>query len=284
MLVNFSKYHGTGNDFLLFDNRTNHLGSPCAETISKWTQRRFGVGADGVILIENASHCDFEMKYFNGDGSILGHCGNGSRCAVQFAKRLGMAQDDHVRFLAVDGEHQAWIRGDMVEVTMRPVHSYKAVGEGYFLDSGSPHFIVPTDDISSVDVVKRGREIRNRPEFHPHGANVNFLDVTDKGIQLRTYERGVEDETLSCGTGVVASAILVSHLHRRPSPVEITTRGGTLRVNFRQEQGNTGEDTSPLPPYSDIRLSGPAQIVFDGTLEFQKPQGALETDGAELPA
>jgi diaminopimelate epimerase len=219
--------------------------------------RRFGIGADGLILISEHTGYDFEMKYFNSDGNESSMCGNGGRCAADFAFRHRIAGETQ-RFLTFDGIHQAFISGGLVRLGMNNVESTEIIDNNYFLNTGSPHYIVPVKSIIETDVLNEGRKLRNSGKFAPGGTNVNFVEMQKDGIFVRTYERGVEEETLSCGTGVTASAIasvLAGHFVK--SDINVTTLGGKLNVRF----------TINGERITDIWLKGPATFVFEGSIE-----------------
>ena len=252
----FFKYQATGNDFILIDNR-DQIVQPSEQLAKKLCDRKFAIGSDGLILIQNHPGYDFEMVFFNPDGS-QSLCGNGSRCAVTFAKKLGVI-DQSCHFLAYDGGHEASILpSGEVRLKMNDVHSVRSTADGTFVDTGSPHLIVFSDDVDTLDVVGEGRKIRYNDTFKDKGVNVNF--VRRQGahdIIVRTYERGVENETLSCGTGVTASA-LASAMHELRSPITITTKGGRLQVEF----------TADGDGFTNIYLIGPAEEVFEGTIRL----------------
>lgn len=253
--MEFFKYQGTGNDFVMIDNRGMQFDDTQAN-IARICHRRFGVGADGLILIENAEGYDFRMRYFNADGAEGSMCGNGGRCAVQFAADLGIFESS-TRFLAVDGGHESKIEHGNVFLQMIDVDGIEEVQDGYFLNTGSPHLVIFHADTDSLDVKALGAAIRYSDYWKSRGGvNVNFVQVIDAGtLKVRTYERGVEDETYSCGTGVTAAAI-VSHLRRSAGDhLRVTTLGGELKVSFQ-----TG------PKISGIVLSGPAKQVFSGKI------------------
>ncbi len=253
--MDFFKYQGTGNDFVMVDNRGQEFNHT-QEYIAHICHRRFGVGADGLILIENADGYDFRMRYFNADGAEGSMCGNGGRCAVQFAADLGLFQDQ-TRFIAVDGEHHAHIHKDRVFLQMIDVNGIEDLKEGHFLNTGSPHLVIFTDEVDRMDVKERGAAIRYSDYWKSRGGvNVNFVQVADPThLKVRTYERGVEDETYSCGTGVTAAAIASHFRQSAGTDVQILTLGGDLNVSFR-----------PGEKISEIILSGPAKQVFRGEL------------------
>jgi diaminopimelate epimerase len=254
----FNKYEGTGNDFIIIDNRDLSFIAE-KDIISVMCHRRFGIGADGLILIEPGNEADFRMRYFNADGGEGSMCGNGGRCAAHFAFRNGIAGHE-MDFTAFDGVHHAIVEEETVTITLADVKHIEVDGNTCFLNTGSPHYVEFFKDPDSIDVILRGREIRYSPRFAPEGTNVNFVKVTDTGIFVRTYERGVENETLSCGTGVTASAIAaVITGHFDSPPVVIDTLGGRLTVNFKAHDGEA----------SGVILTGPATFVYSG---FMNPK------------
>lgn len=258
--LSFSKYQGAGNDFVMIDNRTGALDRSAEDKIRRLCERRFGVGADGLILLQDHPDYDFEMVYFNADGREGSMCGNGGRCAVAFARQLGII-DLKTHFLAVDGPHDARIdeAGSWVELRMGKVARVEQGGDFFYLDTGSPHYVVFVEDLAQVNVVTQGRAVRYSNRFRESGTNVNFVQPVRAGIAVATYERGVEDETLSCGTGVTAAAI--AYYLRQPSAarqrVDIRAKGGELQVHF--EPAGEGFD--------EIWLCGPAKRVFEGSWE-----------------
>ncbi len=259
MNIEFSKYQGTGNDFVIIDNR-NGLVELNTETIKQICDRRFGVGADGLMLLNTKKGYDFEMKYYNADGKEGTMCGNGGRCLTQFAYDCGIKKEQYL-FLAIDGEHDALFADGWVNLKMKDVIEIKEYASGYILNTGSPHYVKPVADVMAEDVVTKGRELRYSHQFLPDGVNVNFVENNEDGkIIVRTYERGVEDETLSCGTGVTASAIIFSREGVGFNRIEVTTLGGELAVEFnKNEAGN----------FDDIWLCGPAIFVFQGNITLE---------------
>lgn len=252
--MKFYKYQGTGNDFIMIDGRTSRVTLNASE-ITQLCDRRFGIGADGIIILKKKVGCDFEMDYYNADGT-QSFCGNGSRCAQAFAQSLGIVKDES-RFLAIDGYHHGKVLGEEYATKMSDVSEVTRINKDYFIHTGSPHYIQYVEDASTVDVFELGRSIRNSETYKKEGTNVNFVSIHSGFIKVRTYERGVEDETLSCGTGVTAAAI--SFLHRENSnqtEVNIQTKGGNLRVQL----GRTRENS-----FENIWLIGPAQKVYEGT-------------------
>jgi diaminopimelate epimerase len=255
--IAFHKYEATGNDFVIIDNRNGNY-SFSVDQIKKICDRKFGVGADGLMLIEKHSALDFDLIYYNSDGSPS-LCGNGSRAAVKMASSLGMI-NGHASFNAYDGIHEGdLLPNSIVRLKMNDVSEVKKSNEGIFINTGSPHFILTVEDVKKIPVVAEGRKIRYSDTFKPSGTNANFIELlSNNSIFVRTYERGVEDETLSCGTGVTAAALAAS-VQGYSSPIKIMTLGGELSVEFK-----AGQDGS----FSDIYLIGPAKKVFEGVLEL----------------
>jgi diaminopimelate epimerase len=257
MHTHFSKYHGTGNDFILIDDRSESFDISNTHLIEKMCSRRFGIGADGLILLREKDDFDFEMVYFNSDGNQSSMCGNGGRCIVHFAHSLGLF-DSECTFLAIDGAHNAKvIDKDIVKLKMGNVDNIERDGEAYVLNTGSPHFVKKVNDVNQIDIRKEGALIRYSEAYAKDGINVNFLECIEGGINVATYERGVEDETYSCGTGVTAGALAIHEMYADtyPSPVQIHTKGGELLVFFTKIGDNK---------YSDIWLQGPAKKTFKG--------------------
>jgi diaminopimelate epimerase len=204
-MIHFEKYQGTGNDFVMLDNRKGEFDEINSETISKLCKRKFGIGADGLIWIKNHDSYDFEMRYFNADGSTS-FCGNGARCAVIFAKSLGLCGNS-VSFFAIDGAHDAFIKNNLVHIKMNDVNAVNKDGDAFIIHTGSPHYVEFVDNLEKADIVSVGKKIRYSEKYKKEGINVNLLSKCTTGISLLTYERGVENETLSCGTGATAAAI-----------------------------------------------------------------------------
>ena len=273
MKIHFLKYQATGNDFVLIDNRSGKY-SFSSDQIKAICDRRFGVGADGLMLIENHPSANFNLQYFNSDGS-QSLCGNGSRAAVNMAASLGLV-NGKARFEAYDGMHDAEIKHNgVVRLKMNDVSEVKKTGDDYFIHTGSPHIIRFVDDVRNYPVVVEGSRIRYSEAFKPGGTNVNFVEIqVGNTIFVRTYERGVEDETLSCGTGVTAAALAAS-FHGLGSPLTVRTLGGELKVEFKSSQTGLPAGASPSPVQADqsvmfqeIYLIGPAKLVFEGDLEL----------------
>lgn len=255
MKLPFSKYHGTGNDFILIDNRNGSISLSTLQ-IEQLCHRRYGIGADGLMLLENAEGFDFRMIYFNSDGKEGSMCGNGGRCIVRFAHDLGIMNSEY-RFIATDGPHEASLEMDgTIRLKMKNVSGIESHTTFDFLDTGSPHVVKQVSDIGNFNVFEEGRAIRNSAAFREKGVNVNFVETMDEdSIYVRTYERGVEDETYSCGTGVTASALVNAHNERGFNHVDVQTNGGTLYVEYEK----TGDST-----FENIWLAGPAIKVFEG--------------------
>jgi len=261
MLLQFHKYQGTGNDFIIVDNRNNEYSSLTTKQINDLCNRRFGIGADGLMLLNERTGYDFEMKYYNADGKEGSMCGNGGRCMIKFAYHLNIHRELY-HFLAIDGRHDAEIDVDgIVSLKMKDVKEvYKFHGDT-ILNTGSPHYVKLVPNVMEYDVYKKGNEIRNSKEFQEEGINVNFVEQlreSDK-IIVRTYERGVEDETLSCGTGVTAAALVCYHNENGFNDVEVKTLGGILTVEY---------DRIDDDKYENIWLCGPAEKVFEGSIEI----------------
>lgn len=255
MQIDFFKYQGTGNDFVILDNRKLSFDKNDTNLIAKLCDRKFGVGADGLILLENHPTCDFKMVYYNSDGRESSMCGNGGRCLVAFAKLLGIIGQE-ATFEAIDGLHQARIENDLIHLKMQDVATIENYTNHVFLDTGSPHHVTLVKDLKSFDVVRAGSSIRRGAPYFEKGTNVNFVEQAGTDIfSVRTYERGVENETLSCGTGVTAVALAMHHMKKSSEEVRLLTPGGELKVVFRKTAKG----------YEDIFLIGPACLVFKGT-------------------
>lgn len=257
MKLHFYKYQGTGNDFVIIDDRKSTFPKEDKKLVAKLCDRRFGIGADGLMLLCDHKDYDFEMVYFNADGAESSMCGNGGRALVKFAHDLGMIGEECL-FIATDGEHKAKVDGDLVHLNMIDVEDIEVTLDDYFMDTGSPHYVEFTDqDMNDFPVVASGKEVRHSSRFSPAGTNVNFVQKLAKDqIFVRTFERGVEDETLSCGTGVVACAISSFLEKEMDSPIKIKALGGELSVSFdATEEG-----------FTNIYLIGPAGKVFEGDI------------------
>lgn len=244
----------------MVDSRKNVMPALSPERIERLCDRHFGIGADGMIILEPSQSHDFRMKYFNADGYPGTMCGNGGRCITAFAKKAGWIISN-CTFEAADGIHSSAVLADgQVKLQLRDVKGVQKIEEGYILDTGSPHLVIFTQAVEQVDVLALGQKYRNDPRFR-EGTNVNFVEKKGDGIMVRTFERGVEDETLSCGTGVTAAAIASSlALGKNVNSVKVTTRGGNLQVDFRVDPGSQR--------YTGIHLTGPVTEVFTGELEL----------------
>jgi len=262
MLLKIYKYHGAGNDFIIIDNR-NQIFVTSQKIIHRLCDRHFGIGADGLMTIENDKENDFKMHYFNADGNEGTMCGNGGRCIVHFAQKERIIQGDSTVFSAIDGIHEAkFISNNIIKLKMNDVvlDSIKNISEGLFLDTGSPHLVRFEKEIESIDVYSTGRKLRYSPALEKqNGANINFVQINEDYLMMRTYERGVEAETLACGTGAVASAIAFSvKKNIYQSPINIKALGGDLKVYFQRTKDS----------YKNIWLEGPVKFVFSTKGEF----------------
>lgn len=262
MKISFSKYQGTGNDFVIIDNRENLFRDTSVETIAFLCNRRFGIGADGLMLLQNKPGYDFEMVYFNSDGRPSSMCGNGGRCIVAFAKHIGVIEDK-AHFLAVDGDHDAVIKDEWVSLKMNDVKQVEMNETFCWLNTGSPHYVSFVAGLEGYDVFSNGKSIRNSERFAKEGTNVNFIERVKDSLFVRTYERGVEDETYSCGTGVTAAALVAAmkDASTGKDQCRVRTIGGELNVKFRKHDDGS---------FSDIWLEGPAKLVFEGTLDVRR--------------
>ncbi|MBO6881573.1 diaminopimelate epimerase [Winogradskyella sp.] len=259
MAITFYKYQGTGNDFIIVDNRLLEIDKNNTKRIAELCDRRFGIGADGFILLENDKNSDFKMVYYNSDGNESSMCGNGGRCMTSFANFLGIIEGK-AEFYAIDGLHKASIEEDIVHLQMQDVTTVEVYEKHLFLDTGSPHHVEMVSDIENFDVKNCGSTIRYGEPYGKAGSNVNFVEqISDNKFAVRTYERGVEDETLSCGTGVTAVA-LAMHKKGKTTSNEVTliTPGGELRVKFENNEKG----------YNNVWLIGPATQVFKGKIEW----------------
>lgn len=263
-MLEFYKYHGAGNDFILFDNREKRVNLS-REDIVYLCDRNLGIGGDGLMLLEKVENYDFSMKYFNPDGSNEMMCGNGGRCIIAFAHKLGIIQDK-TEFLAPDGVHTgeiiSWENNKYrIKLSLKDINQIKEYKDGYFVDTGATHFVTFLDDIASIDIISKGREIRYDSRFEfAKGVNANFVEINkDNSLNIRTYERGVEAETLACGTGITASALAFVYKNNLTSnSIEVNAKGGNLRVSF--EKNNRG--------FKNIQLEGEAQMVYKGEIQI----------------
>lgn len=260
MTLNFFKYQGTGNDFVILNNLSNQITDLSTEQIKFLCDRRFGIGADGLMLLSKKEGYDFEMIYYNADGNESSMCGNGGRCLVKFAYDQGLKKIEY-HFLAIDGEHEADIDNNgIVSLKMKDVDTVEEHNNHAVLNTGSPHYVKFSSDVENLNVVEEGRGIRYNKEYAAEGINVNFVETIDDGtIYVRTYERGVENETLSCGTGVTAAALLNAHNENGFNEVKVKTPGGNLSVEF---------DKIDNTHFKNIWLCGPAELVYSGEIEL----------------
>ena len=261
-LLPFGKYHGAGNDFILIDNRTLHW-DPTMEQVALLCDRHFGIGADGLMLLGEEPGYDFRMTYFNSDGRESTMCGNGGRCMAAFANKIGIAGYD-VRFSAIDGDHHAEIMStdgekSWVRLRMKDASLLKEYDDGLLLDTGSPHFVTFVPDAGLVDVVDLGARLRHEPRFAPGGANIDFAEIREESLFVRTYERGVENETLSCGTGVTAATLARAiKMNSGSGTTPIQTLGGELTVSYIRDGKS----------FHNIWLEGPTAFVFKGEIRL----------------
>jgi len=261
MKITFNKYQGTGNDFVMIDNRQNIFPKDNIKLIEKLCDRRFGIGADGLILLENDERTDFKMVYYNSDGNESSMCGNGGRCIVAFAKSLKAINDNETDFIATDGLHHASLLDNgTISLQMKDVDEVKIENDYVFLNTGSPHHVMLVEDLKNFDVKNNGSKIRYSDLYGKAGSNVNFVkQLSDNHFALRTYERGVEDETLSCGTGATATAIAMHAIGKTQSHhLQLDVEGGKLEVSFVKEGAS----------YTNVFLKGPAAFVFEGEIEW----------------
>jgi len=259
--ISFYKYQGAGNDFVLIDNRENAINLLDKEQVAFLCDRRFGIGGDGLMLLENEQGYDFKMVYYNADGAEGSMCGNGGRCIVAFARQLGIIKDT-TKFLATDGVHHAKIseNGEWVSLQMIDVDDISKDGDAFVLNTGSPHYVKTAVDLAIKDVYNEGHAIRNNATYKKEGINVNFVEKEGGGYFVRTFERGVENETYACGTGVTAVALAMAKKEGQFGTISTPVRvlGGDLNIRFDYD----GEK------FSNIFLEGPAKLVFEGGIEI----------------
>ncbi|HEX8515783.1 MAG TPA: diaminopimelate epimerase [Bacteroidia bacterium] len=260
MHIRFSKYQGTGNDFIIIDNREMKFDRKNHELVAKLCHRRFGIGADGLMLLQAVQGFDFEMVYYNSDGRESSMCGNGGRCIVEFARSLGLVKEKAL-FLATDGEHEALIGQGHISLKMNNVSKIEQGASYAFLNTGSPHYVTFVNDVENYNVYEQGKDIRYNDRFRAEGTNVNFVEKKYNELFVRTYERGVEGETYSCGTGVTAAALVASlkNVATADNYCDIKTLGGKLKVIFNKHRDNS---------FTDIWLEGPATLVFTGEVNI----------------
>ncbi|MDI1306531.1 MAG: diaminopimelate epimerase [bacterium] len=260
MQIEFYKYQGTGNDFVMIDNRQGIFPKDNIELIAHLCDRRFGIGGDGLILLENDPETDFKMVYYNSDGNQSSMCGNGGRCLVAFAKKLNVIEDN-TTFIATDGLHHASVADNgIVSLQMIDVEDVKITPEYVFMNTGSPHHIQLVEDLEHYNVKENGASIRYGELYGKQGSNINFVKKIDETtFSLRTYERGVEDETLACGTGATAVAIAMNVLgETKANSIDLNVEGGKLVVSFDKKDGQ----------FTNVFLKGPAEFVFKGSIEI----------------
>lgn len=259
MVHTFYKYQGTGNDFVIIDNRQDVFDKNNTKLVEQLCDRRFGIGADGLILLENHDNADFKMVYYNSDGNESTMCGNGGRCLVAFAKHVGVIDND-ATFFAIDGIHHAKIEEGIVKLQMQDVNNIEMFDSHVFLNTGSPHHVEIRKNIDAIEIQKEGAIIRYGQPYNEVGANVNFVEkISNSVFAVRTYERGVEGETLSCGTGVTAVGIAMNAIGETDKNViTLKTKGGDLKVSFKQVNNN----------FEDVWLIGPAKMVYKGEVTW----------------
>lgn len=257
MKLAFNKYQGAGNDFVMIDNRNGQFDKSDLNLVRKLCDRRFGIGSDGLILIENHSDLDFDMIYFNSDGS-KSFCGNGSRCAISFAYELGLISTE-TTFNSTDGIHDGvYLSQKEIELNMHDVTTIEQIDEDFVINTGSPHYIKFVEDVDAIDILPEAHKIRYNSRFSKEGINVNFVQIlSDNSLKIRTYERGVEDETLACGTGVTAAAIAFKYTSEGESDIKVEVKGGNLKVKFNKEGSLI----------NNIWLIGAGEKVFEGEID-----------------
>lgn len=256
---NFYKYQGTGNDFVIIDNRDLKFNRNDHALVVKLCDRRFGIGGDGLMLLQNKQGFDFEMVYYNSDGRESSMCGNGGRCIVEFSRTMGLVKDK-AHFIAIDGEHIAMAKPGFISLKMNDVKNVELNADFSFLNTGSPHYVAFVNNIRDYNVFEEGKKIRNNNRFRAEGTNVNFVEKQYNDLFVRTFERGVEGETYSCGTGVTAAALVASikNVATADTYCSIKTLGGDLNVKFNKHVDNS---------FTDIWLEGPATFVFKGDVD-----------------
>lgn len=259
--THFYKYQGAGNDFILIDHRMSAIGNIDYDRVKQLCDRRFGIGADGLMFLTEHPDYDFEMLYFNADGRPGSMCGNGGRCIVAFARHLGVI-DRETNFLAVDGPHYAKIsaEGNWVDLQMINIDSISRDGEAYVLNTGSPHYVTQQTNLKDFDVYQAGKAIRNNSTYQEKGINVNFVEEQNDHLFVRTFERGVEDETYACGTGVTAVALSMAKHHNQTGHIQTPVKvlGGDLKITFDYDGQR----------FTNVFLCGPAEQVFQGEVAF----------------
>jgi diaminopimelate epimerase len=260
MQLPFYKYQGTGNDFIIVDNRGQLFDRTQKEIVAKLCDRRFGIGADGMMLLQHKTGYDFEMVYYNADGNESSMCGNGGRCMVAFANMLGLVKEK-AHFIASDGVHEAVVKQGYISLKMNDVITIELNADFAFLNTGSPHYVAFVNHIEQFNVVEEGKKIRNNARFKAEGTNVNFMEKQYNELFVRTYERGVEAETYSCGTGVTAAALVASlkEVATASTFCDVKTLGGKLTVKFTRHADKS---------FTDIWLEGAATYVYKGEVSI----------------
>jgi diaminopimelate epimerase len=256
MNLHFYKYQGCGNDFIILDNRGKEI-KLSTQQINKLCNRHFGIGADGLMLLENEKDFDFKMVYYNSDGNESSMCGNGGRCITAFAKQLNIIKDS-ARFMAIDGEHESHIDDAIISLKMNDVSLIEKQEDYFYLNTGSPHVVKWVKDIHTYNVFEEGKKVRYSEPFNSRGGtNVNFVELKDDKLFIRTYERGVEDETLACGTGVTAAALVEALVNTTnyTNFCDVITLGGNLTVTYQKQDDGS---------FTNIWLKGPAAFIFEG--------------------
>lgn len=258
--MNFYKYQGTGNDFIIIDNRDLKFIRTDNDLVARLCNRRFGIGSDGLMLLQTKTGYDFEMVYYNSDGKESTMCGNGGRCIVEFARTLNLV-NENAHFFAIDGVHEAMVKPGFICLKMKDVSEVELNADFSFLNTGSPHYVAFIENVATYPVEAEGRKIRNNSRFKIMGTNVNFIENQNNVLFVRTYERGVEAETYSCGTGVTAAAMVaaIKNISTSPEYCEIKTLGGNLNVKFKKHPDNS---------FTDVWLEGPAKFVFKGEISI----------------
>lgn len=258
MIYKFFKYQGTGNDFIIFDGINNDYPRLSTEEIAKLCDRKFGIGADGLMILVPEKGVDFTMVYYNSDGKESSMCGNGGRCIAHLAS-LRQVSSSHAIFNAIDGLHHALIKDNLVKLQMKnDIAVAQNEVKDYVINTGSPHYIHFSNKADLNDVVAYGKSIRYNDTYQKEGINVNLVSYENGIVEIATYERGVEDETLSCGTGVTAAALAVHEKYNLPSPISIVTKGGILKVYFKKTEHH----------FQEVYLEGPATLVFEGDINL----------------
>ncbi len=245
----------------MIDGRDKHFVVPSKKQINTLCNRQFGIGADGLIIVRKSRKADFEMLYYNADGNIGSMCGNGGRCAIAFAQYLGMIKNK-THFMAYDGLHEGEVlKNGVICLKLNDVKDIKKIGNNFELNTGSPHYVTFTKQVKELDVFKEGKKIRYHKRYAKQGINVNFVEINKQKLMVRTYERGVENETLSCGTGVTASAISYALLQKdkQKYKINVLTGGGQLSVRF---------STNNHKEFNQIYLIGQAKQVFQGEINI----------------